>query len=264
MRKQQTIPALSDIPVPDTARYEWQVLSDVIANNSTMAGVADMLTERNFTSDYRKAVWNQCVSLFNEGRPFDIAAVSIACGPEIVQHIYSEKEGIDDLGWRYAEEHARILLTASARRSLYEYAIEMLALSQDQMTTDTSIYTKAADGLQKIEPSHVRREVTLIDTLNGIADEIQRRAEDAKEGRPNRITSGIDALDEVLYGGMAPGNLVIVAARPSVGKTALMLHMARRCAASGAKVDVFSIEMTADELGTRMLASVSLNSLIRT
>lgn len=257
MRKQQTIPALSDIPVPDTARYEWQVLSDVIANNSTMAGVADMLTERNFTSDYRKAVWNQCVSLFNEGRPFDIAAVSIACGPEIVQHIYSDKEGIDDLGWRYAEEHARILLTASARRSLYEYAIEMLALSQDQMTTDTSIYTRAADGLQKIEPSHVRREVSLIDTLNGIADEIQRKAEDAREGRPNRITSGIDALDEVLYGGMAPGNLVIVAARPSVGKTALMLHMVRRCAASGANAGVFSIEMTADELGTRMLASVS-------
>jgi len=255
--KKNSIPALADIPVPDTARYEWQVLSDVTAENSVMASVADMLTEKNFTSDYRKSAWNECVRLFNEGRPFDIAAISIACGPELVQHIYSGTGDVDDLGFRYAEEHARILLTASSRRSLYEYAIEMLALSQDENTTDTSIYSRAADGLQRIEPSHVRREVPLIDALNGIADEIERKSNDAKEGRPNRITTGIEALDEVLYGGMAPGNLIIVAARPSVGKTALMLHMARRCAASGAKTGIFSIEMTADELGTRMLASVS-------
>ena len=257
MRKQQTIPALADIPVPDTARYEWQVLSDVVTENGTMADVADLLSEKNFTSEYRKAVWNECLRLFNEGRPFDIAAITIACGPDLVNHMYSGNGDIDDLGFRYAEEHARILLTASARRALYEYSIEMLALSQDERTTDTSIYSKAADGLQKIEPMHIRREVTLKDTLIGIADEIERKAEDAKEGRPNRITTGIGALDEVLYGGMAPGNLIILAARPSVGKTALMLHMARKCAASGAHTGIFSIEMTADELGTRMLASVS-------
>jgi replicative DNA helicase len=64
-------------------------------------------------------------------------------------------------------------------------------------------------------------------------------------------------LDDVLYGGMAPGNLVIVSARPSVGKTALALYMVRKAAGAGARPAFFSIEMTTDELAMRMIASVT-------
>ena len=255
-KQQNAIPAIADIPVPESARFEWQVLSDIIGENGTMAAVMEIIDETHFTSEHRKDVWNECVCRFNAGEPFDMPSVAIAVGPEFVQHIYKQDE-VDDLGSRYAEEHARILHTAIIRRRCYLAALKMLDLSQDETTSDTSVYTRAADIIADLEPSNVKREYGIIEILNNIAEEVEARAEDEKAGRPNRITTGMRSLDEVLYGGMAPGNLVVLSARPSIGKTALMLYMARKSAEVGAKIAIFSIEMTADELGTRLLASVS-------
>ena len=255
-KQQNAIPAIADIPVPESARFEWQVLSDIIGENGTMAAVMEIIDETHFTSEHRKDVWNECVRRFNAGEPFDMPSVAIAVGPEFVQHIYKQDE-VDDLGSRYAEEHARILHTAIIRRRCYLAALKMLDLSQDETTSDTSVYTRAADIIADLEPSNVKREYGIIEILNNIAEEVEARAEDEKAGRPNRITTGMRSLDEVLYGGMAPGNLVVLSARPSIGKTALMLYMARKSAEVGAKIAIFSIEMTADELGTRLLASVS-------
>lgn len=256
MSKKQPIPQLADIPVPETARFEWQVLSDVISENGTMATVMEIVDETHFTSDHRKDVWNECVRRFNEGQPFDMPSVAIAVGPEFVQHIYSGNE-VDDLGSRYAEEHARILHTASMRRKCYMAGLAILDISQDESTTDATIYSRASDTIATLEPNHIRREITLMSALNDLAEEIEDRANDARNGRPNRITTGMAALDDVLYGGLAPGNLAILSARPSIGKTALMLHMVRASAAQGARTGIFSIEMTSDELAMRMLASVS-------
>jgi replicative DNA helicase len=136
-------------------------------------------------------------------------------------------------------------------------ALRMLELSRDETTTDTSIYSRAADIVADLEPKTVRRELGIVEILNNIADEIQERVDDEKSGRPNRITTGMECLDDVLYGGMAPGNLVIVSARPSVGKTALSLHMVRKAAEQGAKAVFFSIEMTTEELAMRMISSVT-------
>ena len=247
---------LADIPVPETGRFEWQVLSDVIQDNAQMAAVMEIIDESHFTSELRKNIWNECVRLFNEGEPIDLSSIALAVGPEFVQNLYNP-ETVDDLGFRYAEEHARILHHAAARRLCYKAGIEILGLSQEQGTTDTSIYARATEAVAKLEPTNAKREVKIIDALNNLADEIERRELDKESGRPNRITTGILSVDDVLYGGMAPGNLVIVAARPSVGKTALSLHMMKAAAKSGHKAAMFSIEMTCDELAMRLVSSIS-------
>ena len=256
--KTNMLPAvLADIPVPETSRFEWQVLSDIIQENATMAGVMQIVDESHFTSDQRKAIWNECVRRFNENEPFDLSSVALAVGPEFVQHIFSSTGEVDDMGFRYAEEHARILRHANARRLCYKAGMAILGLSQEQGTTDASIYSRAADVVSQLEPTNAKREVRLVEAINLLADEIGRRELDKMEGRPNRTTTGISSVDDVLYGGMAPGNLVIVAARPSVGKTALSLHMMKAAAAQGRKAAMFSIEMTCDELTMRLVSSIS-------
>ena len=247
---------LADIPAPDTSRQEWQVISDILQDNTQMPTVLEIVNETHFTSDIRTNIFNECCRLFNEGEPFDVASIVLAVGPEFVQYIYNP-DIVDDMGFRYAEEHARILRHAAARRLCYKTGLDLLALSQENGTTDTSIYSRAADAVAKLEPTNAKRESKLLDVLNDLAEEIEKRELDKEYGRPNRITSGIMALDEVMYGGFAPGNLVIVAARPSVGKTALSLHMMKAAAMAGHKAAMFSIEMTADELAMRMVSSIS-------
>ena len=256
MKKQQVIPmSLADIPIPDTSRFEWQVLSDIIQENSQMAAVMEIVNESHFTSDLRKNVWNECVRLFNDGEPFDLSSVALAVGPEFVQHLYSPDVVLR--GFRGAGGHARIRRHAAARRRCYRAGRAILGLSQEQGTTDTSIYARAAEAVAKLEPDNAKREVKILDALNDLAEEIEKRELDKESGRPNRITTGIRSVDDVLYGGMAPGNLVIVAARPSVGKTALSLHMMKASAMAGHKAAMFSIEMTTDELAMRLVSSVS-------
>lgn len=260
MKKQKnssSIQALADIPVPESARIEWQVLSDIIQENGTMAEVSDIVDESHFTSDQRKAVWNECLRRFNEGLPFDLPNVAMAVGPDFVQHIYTTDGGIDDMGFRYAGEHARTLHKERARRICYQVALEVLSVSQMTGLPENGIYAAVMDAVAKLEPSDDRREVTLATAINDLAEEIGNRQLDKESGRPNRITTGMSCLDDVLYGGMAPGNLVIVSARPSVGKTALSLYMVRKAAEQGARAVFFSIEMTTEELAMRMISSVT-------
>lgn len=258
MKKQKnSIPALADIPVPESAAIEWQVLSDIIQDNGTMAEVSDIVDESHFTSDQRKAVWNECLRRFNEGQPFDLPNVAVAVGPEFVQHIYTTDGGIDDMGFRYAGEHARALHQARARLICYQVGLDAITTSQTPGLTEAQIYVKVMDAAAMLEPTRDRKEVSLITAVNDLAEDIMAKAADMRAGRPNRITTGMACLDEVMYGGMAPGNLVILSARPSVGKTALALYMTRAAADQGAKVAFFSIEMTTDELAMRMVSSVS-------
>ena len=256
-KKKNETQAFTDILPPDSPVIQWQVITDVIMENGCMAAVSDIVKNDYFTSDLRRKVWDECVRRFNDGLPFDLANVAASVGPEFVQHIYSAESGIDDTGYRYAEEHARQLRKEHARRMCYLIAVDGIGISQRQDLSETEIYTSMANALAKLEPENDRREVTLADAVNDLADEIQLRTEDMKSGRPNRITTGLSCLDEVMYGGMAPGNLIILAARPSVGKTALSLHMVRKASAAGARCAFFSIEMTTDELAMRMIASVT-------
>ena len=258
MKKQKnTLTALADIPVPESSRIEWQVLSDVIQDNGTMAEVSDIVDESHFTTDQRRAVWNECLRRFNEGLPFDLPNVAMAVGPDFVKHIYTTDGGVDDMGFRYAGEHARTLHKERARRICYQVALEVLSVSQMTGLPENGIYAAVMDAVSRLEPADDKREVTLVTAINDLAEEIRMRTEDMKSGRPNRITTGMACLDDVLYGGMAAGNLVIVSARPSVGKTALSLHMVRKAAEQGAKAVFFSIEMTTDELAMRMISSVT-------
>ncbi len=91
----------------------------------------------------------------------------------------------------------------------------------------------------------------IIDLLNCYAENLE--SDDSV-----KIPTGITSLDAITRGGFSPGNLVILAARPSVGKTALMLDIAVTMAKDRHKVTVFSLEMTANEIVERILLSTGM------
>ena len=95
----------------------------------------------------------------------------------------------------------------------------------------------------------------IADVINDLGNQIEETKKDRAEGKVLRVPTGFYTLDFLTYGGWHKGNLIILAARPSVGKTAIMLQMARAAANAGKCVQLFNLEMTNTELAQRFLFS---------
>lgn len=93
--------------------------------------------------------------------------------------------------------------------------------------------------------------------LHEVGEQLEALQKDRESGKILRVPTGFRELNFYTYGGFEVGNLVILAARPSVGKTAVMLQMAKAAATAGKDVNVFSLEMTNAELARRFLTSES-------
>jgi len=107
-------------------------------------------------------------------------------------------------------------------------------------------------GLVELQGQDRRDMRTLRDLLDPAMELIEERYK--LQGRPPGIETGFHRLDAPL-GGLRNGNLIVIGARPSIGKTALALSMTLNMAAKGVRVGFFSLEMAAEQLGIRALAS---------
>ena len=113
----------------------------------------------------------------------------------------------------------------------------MLAMKMSQVSGDMSL--SSSEKLNKLI-DELNHEADMLsecrslhhigDVMNEIADDIQKRASEQASGNVIRVPTGIDELDRFLYGGFGPGNLIVLAGRPSEGKSALMVHMAQAAA----------------------------------
>ncbi len=248
---------LIDYPLPDTAALERQVLVDAVYNNEAIGDLLLLITPDMFTSEVRKKIWATIVRMFNEGEPIDLVSVYAKVGKDATIEMLSNKT---DPGTPVSSiNHAQLLRDAAARRRAYLSAIKLLEASTMSGNTENNIYSElqvlSNEVHGGIPPSS---ETPIANVLNIIAEETEERQRLAAQGKKLRVPTGISKLDWFTYQGFGPGNLVVLAARPSVGKTAVMLQMAKASATAGVPTMIFSLEMTKEELGQRMLYSTGL------
>jgi replicative DNA helicase len=144
----------------------------------------------------------------------------------------------------YIEKLREINATGALRRALD---------SMPEMTAETpeELKREAIRALESITTSApIRRVRTVASSLQGVLSEMERRLEG--EDIPG-IPSGLSSLDE-MTGGFQPGDLTILAARPAVGKTAMMLNFALHAATQGKRVGIFSAEQPLDQITQRLIA----------
>lgn len=252
--------AIEEFPIPESSDLERQLISDVVANPETMPDVLLMVTPEVFSGEERRKIWNRIIDMFNAGEDIDLVSVYAKVGRAYSQEVMSSKT---EPGTPMSViSHAKLLCDAAARRRAYFSAIELLKSSttpgntEEDMLAETQRVTDAVRGTYWA----ANGQALIEDVVNLIADEAQEQERLAREGKSLRVTTGFKNLDWLTYRGFGPGNLVILAARPSVGKTAVMLQMARAAAEAGTPVQIFSLEMTKQELGKRMLFSSGLVS----
>lgn len=252
--------SISDYPIPDSAKIERQVLSDLVGNPDTIGEAERLIGREMFTSEDRAIIYDALVLMYYEDRRIDYNTLYARVGQRFITEVVNSGS---DMGATSSDtlQHVNALIDVFARRRGYEAAITLLNLAVQPTTNEDAIAMEAEQlsaTLQGTRPQ--KEEATMPEAVNELAEEIEERIKLSKEGRTPRTTTGFPTLDSLTYGGWGPGQLIILAARPSVGKTAVMLQMAREAARQGFPGVIFSLEMTKSELVQRMLFSTGMVS----
>lgn len=246
--------SLSDIPFPETTALERQVIADAVSNPDSIGEVASIIFPDYFSSESRKMIWDSIVGMYNSRETIDLVSVWQRTGQAFIDEIQTKV--VNPASATGFIDHARMLQIANTKKRAYFAALTIVQQSASAATSEDEIFSAADELSRKIKGDYSSAgDSALNDVLNTVADETEEDQREAQEGRSVRIPTSIPSLDKQLWGGWARGQLIILAARPSVGKTAFMLQFAKAAAERNNPTLIFTLEMTKPELGRRLLFS---------
>jgi replicative DNA helicase len=235
------------------------VLSAILLDNASLHTVYTEVKPEDFYHPAHQVLYRAMIALKETSAPVDLHTLS--------DHLLTQKQ-LDSIGGHpflaelvdyeataaHVIHHARIVRDKAVKRALIAVATEVVEMGFEQSESADRLLDLAQGRVFEIGQAKARQAFRKLD------DEIHD-AFDFVEALMNRggeltgLPTGFADLDE-MTGGLQPGELVIIAARPSMGKTAFALNVARNAATDhGKKVAIFSLEMTTRSLVLRLLAS---------
>ena len=243
---------------PQVLDLEEAVLGAMMIDKKGVDEVIDILQPDAFYKDAHKYIFEAIVQLFTDTQPVDLLTVSaqlkknakleLAGGDfyliQLTQKISSSA---------HIEFHSRIILQKYIQRSLIKISSEIIEESYDETTDVFDLLDKAESKLYEVTQGNIKRSS---ETAQSLVIQAKKRIEEiaGKEGLSG-IATGFDKLDKITSG-WQPSDLIIIAARPGMGKTAFVLSMARNIAIDyGHPVALFSLEMSSVQLITRLISS---------
>lgn len=250
--------------VPPQARdLEEAVLGAIMLEKSAFDTVVEILKPECFYVDAHQRIYRAMQSLAQKSMPIDMLTVveelrlkeelELIGGPYYVTKLTNAVVSSANI-----ETHARIILQKFIQRDLIRISGEIISDAYEDATDVFDLLDEAESKLFDITNNHLRKNFDSIDTV--LVKTIQR-IEDMRNRQEDitGVPSGFSSLDRVTYG-WQPTDLVILAARPSVGKTAFALNLARNAALSAVKptpIAFFSLEMSSSQLVQRILSAES-------
>jgi replicative DNA helicase len=156
----------------------------------------------------------------------------------------------------HVEQYAEIVSQKSLRRRLIKASQDIVGLGYDESQTMQELIELAETNLFNVSQKHIKQDITSLETI--LADSFERLDELHKDkGKIRGVPTGYKDIDDKLAG-LQPSDLLVLAARPSMGKTALALNLAHNVALKAEQpVLIFSLEMSKEQLVDRMLAMES-------
>ncbi len=243
---------------PQALELEEAVLGAMMIDKIGVNEVIDILQPEAFYKDSHKHIFEAIFQLFVDSQPIDLLTVSaqlkknakldLAGGDlyliQLTQKISSSA---------HIEFHSRIILQKFIQRSLIRISSEIIEESYDETTDVFDLLDKAESKLYEVTQGNIKRSS---ETAQSLVLQAKKRIEEIanKEGLSG-IATGFHLLDKITSG-WQPSDLIIIAARPGMGKTAFVLSMARNIAIDfGHPVAIFSLEMASVQLITRLISS---------
>jgi replicative DNA helicase len=249
---------------PQSVESEQSVLGALLLDNDAVDRINDLRTEHFYRGDHR-AIYAEIVNMISSGIPADVMTV--------YERLTAKGKSDDTGGLAYLNalaqntpgsaniaRYAQIVRDRSQKRGLLVVASEI----QDSVVTTPDeavvLIDRAQEKLERLAEARVKSEPILAAERIG---EYLSKLEDRIEGKGAPVPTGLRDLDEKLGGGMNAGDLVIVAGRPAMGKTAFAFGVANHVALEAPAL-LLEMEMTIDQLQQRnvsMQGRVSMRRL---
>ena len=250
---------------PHAPELEEAVIGACLIEQEALPLIADKLRPEMFYDDHHQLIFAALMAMYHAGKKIDILTV---------KEELARRGNLDAIGGPYAivqlsskvassahiEYHAQIIHQKYLAREMVVGFNKLLTCAMDETIDIDDTLIDAHNLLDRLEGesghnAHIRDMGTLMaDTM----EEAERRIAKSVNGVTG-IPTGLTELDKKT-GGLQDNDLIIIAARPSVGKTAFALHLARHAALAGNAVAVYSLEMQGERLGDRwLMAACNIN-----
>ncbi len=243
---------------PQAIDLEEVVLGAMMIDKKGVDEVIDILSADVFYKQSHQHIFEAIHMLFENSEPVDLLTVASqlkksstleAAGGEFYLVQLTQKVSSS----AHIEFHARIILQKYIQRSLIKISNEIIEESYDETTDVFDLLDTAESKLYEITQGNIKRSS---ETAQQLVIQAKKKIQEIanREGLSG-IPSGFDRVDK-LTSGWQPSDLIIIAARPGMGKTALTLSMARNMAVEhNIPVAFFSLEMSSVQLITRLISS---------
>ncbi len=244
---------------PQAVDLEEAVLGAIMLEKDAIISIMDILSPDSFYKEAHKKIFKAILDLSQNLQPIDILTVT---------EELKKRNELDDVGGPYyitqltskvataahIEYHARIIAQKYIQRELIRVASEIQTKAYDDSIDVNDLIDFSEAELFQVTETNIKKETAKINTL--IQDAIEQIEEAAKkEDGLSGAPSGFTKLDRVTSG-WQKSDLVIIAARPSMGKTAFVLTMSRNMAVEHNRpIGIFSLEMSSIQLVNRLIVS---------
>ncbi|MEL6537047.1 MAG: replicative DNA helicase [Bacteroidota bacterium] len=250
--------SLGKLP-PQAVDLEEAVLGALMLEKDALTAVIDILRPESFYRDAHKEIYKAIVDLFHESEPVDLLTVTqqlrkngtleTVGGPFYVTELTTKVNSAANV-----EYHARIVSEMSIKRDIIQIASEIQKEAYEDTTDVFLLLDKMESALFEVSESNIRKNYEDMRSIMRQAIAELEAKKDHTDGLTG-IPTGLTALDRVTSG-FQKSDLIIIAARPAMGKTAFVLSVMRNAAVQfGYPVAMFSLEMSNVQLVNRLISS---------
>jgi replicative DNA helicase len=246
---------------PQNTDAEASLLGAILIDTDALIKVADAVSADDFFDDRHRHIYDAIISLYDKHSPIDVLTLADQLKTDGFLDLVGGAAYITELTnyvptASHVEQYAEIVAQKALRRRLIGAAENISELGYNETHGLRELIEEAETKLFEVSQRHVKNDIVSIETI--LEESFDRLDELHKDkGQIRGVPTGFKDLDATLAG-FQRSDLIILAARPSMGKTALALNLAHNVAVqSQLPVLVFSLEMSKEQLVDRMLAMES-------
>jgi replicative DNA helicase len=253
-------PQVKTLP-PQNTEAEASLLGAILLDVDAIVKVADKISADDFYDERHARIYEAMRALYDKHSPIDVLTLADQLKASGFLDLVGGASYLTELTnfvptAAHSEQYASIVAQKAMRRRLIKASQEMTNLGYDEAKGLQELIEEAEVKLFEVSQRHVKQDVTSLETILGESfDRLDELHKD--KGKIRGVPTGFKDLDNILAG-LQRSDLFILAARPSMGKTALALNLAHNVAVkANLPVLLFSLEMSKEQLVDRMLAMES-------